>query len=96
MPRPNPPLTEITLQAGKTYTLWILNRDPSDVTEPHEFNGFPRSGSPTDHPSGPERGPFTFTPTMPGDYTFSCKNTSCGTSEQHEGMLGVFHVVAAP
>jgi hypothetical protein len=30
---------------------------------------------------------------IPGDYTFNCKNTSCGTSDQHEGMIGVFHVV---
>jgi hypothetical protein len=75
----------------------MLNRDPSDVIEPHEFNGVPALGLPdTILNQGQTKGPFMFHPNTPGDYTFSCKNTSCGTSEQHESMLGVFHVVAAP
>ena len=97
VPRPNAPLTELTIQAGKDYTLWLLNRDPSDVTEPHEFNGVPGLGLPNIIlEQGQTYGPFHFTPSIPGNYTFSCKNTSCGTSEQHESMLGVFHVVAPP
>ncbi len=94
VPRPNAPLTEITLQVGKTYTLWILNRDSSDVTQSHEFNGVPALGLPDRIiPQGQNKGPFTFTPSTPGDYSFACKNTSCGTSDQHESMIGVFHVV---
>jgi len=97
VPRPNAPLTEITLQAGKTYKLYMLNRDGSDVSEPHEFNGVPALNLPdTIINQGQNKGPFIFHPNVPGDYTFSCKNTSCGTSDQHEGMIGVFHIVAAP
>ena len=97
VPRPNAPLTEITLQAGKDYTLWMVNRDPSDVTQAHEFNGVPGLGLPDIIlEQGQNYGPFNFTPSVPGNYTFACKNTSCGIAEQHESMLGVFHVVAPP
>jgi hypothetical protein len=94
VPRPNPPLTELTIHVGKPYQLYILNRDSSDVTEPHEFNGVPELGLPdTIVSQGQNAGPFFFTPSSTGNFTFACKNTSCGTSEQHEGMIGVFHVV---
>jgi hypothetical protein len=96
VPRPNPPLTEITIHVNQPYQLYMCNRDSSDVTENHEFNGIAQPGlhiPDTILNQGDTKGPFLFTPTIVGDYTFSCKNTSCGTSEQHEGMIGVFHVV---
>src|SRR5262245_62089088 len=38
VPRPNAPLTELTIHVGQPYQLYLLNRDSSDVTENHEFN----------------------------------------------------------
>jgi hypothetical protein len=60
----------------------------------HEMNGVPALGIPdTPLNTGQAANPITLTITAPvGDYTFQCKNTSCGDPAHHEGMLGVIHV----
>ncbi|MEP6995122.1 MAG: hypothetical protein ABI968_11415, partial [Acidobacteriota bacterium] len=91
---PVSPGNELNLQAGRTYTLYMVNADSPEVTENHKFNGVPSLGlPPVTLLQGRTYGPYTLNPTTPGDFTFNCLNTSCGTSEQHEGMVGVFHVV---
>src|SRR5262249_41911480 len=42
--RPNPPLTEITIHVNQPYQLYMCNRDSSDVTQNHEFNGIAQPG----------------------------------------------------
>ena len=88
----------ITLHEGCTYQLTIYNGDPpgGDQTQPHELDsGLVGIGAP-DTVIYPGQ-TVTYMVTVPSsgstDLDFSCKNTSCGNSMQHEGMLGVVHIV---
>ena len=59
------------------------------------MNGHPEIGlPPTTIPTGQILAPITITIPADGtDISFNCTNTQCGNSQQHEGMLGVIHVV---
>jgi PKD repeat protein len=87
----------ITLHEGCTYQLTIYNVDPpgGEQLQPHEMDsGLVAIGVP-DTVLYPGQ-TVTYTITIPSsgstDLDFSCKNTSCGNSNQHEGMLGVVHI----
>ena len=87
----------ITLHEGCTYQLTIHNADApgGDQMQPHELDtGLAAIGVP-DTPIYPGQ-TVSYTVTIPtsgtADLTFSCKNTSCGNTDQHEGMLGAVHI----
>ena len=85
----------ITLQAGCSYQVTLYNTDSGEFAPYHTLNAHPEIGiaNPINIPMGQQLPPITVTTNVPpGDITFSCNNTSCGTSEQHEGMLGLIHV----
>jgi PKD repeat protein len=85
----------ISLQAGCTYQVTLYNTDPDEFAPYHTLNAHPEIGipSPINIPMGQVLPAITVTTNVPpGDITFSCNNTSCGTSGQHEGMLGLIHV----
>jgi PKD repeat protein len=88
----------ITLYEGCTYQLTIHNGDAigGDQTQPHELDtGLVAIGVPDTIIDQGQTVVYTITiPTGPSqDLDFSCKNTSCGNSDQHEGMLGIVHVL---
>ncbi|HTY43376.1 MAG TPA: hypothetical protein VMH79_16010, partial [Thermoanaerobaculia bacterium] len=88
----------ITLHEGCTYQLTIRNVDSGggDQTQPHELNtGLVALGVPDTTLLPGQSATYTITiPTDgPADFGFACKNTACGNANQHEGMLGVVHVV---
>lgn len=87
----------ITLQAGCSYQVTLYNTDSGEFAPYHTLNAHPQIGiaNPINIPMGQILSPpiTVTTDVPPGDITFSCNNTSCGTAEQHEGMLGVIHVV---
>jgi PKD repeat protein len=88
----------ITLHEGCTYQLTIHNGDPpgGDQTQPHEMDGGLVAIGVPDTIISPGQ-TVTYTVTIPttgsADFGFSCKNTSCGDTVHHEGMLGVVHIV---
>ena len=87
----------ITLYEGCTYQITIHNGDAigGDQTQPHELDtGLQAIGVPDTIIYQGQTVTYTITiPTLPPqDLDFSCKNTSCGNSNQHEGMLGIVHV----
>jgi PKD repeat protein len=87
----------ITLHEGCTYQLTIFNADPpgGDQTQPHEMDsGLVAIGVPDTVIYQGQSVTYTITiPSNGADLDFSCKNTSCGNAMQHEGMLGVVHIV---
>jgi PKD repeat protein len=88
----------ITLHQGCSYQLTLYNGDSGEFAPFHAINGQPLINlPPTQIPMGQVLPPITITiPAggVPQDIVkFNCTNTSCGNSEQHEGMLGIIHVV---
>ena len=87
----------ITLHEGCSYKLIMYNADsPSGDGHPHEMNGNLVSiGIPdTILVPGAQTDPIdvTIPASGPADLSFNCLNTSCGNSQQHEGMTGVIHI----
>jgi PKD repeat protein len=87
----------ITLHQGCSYQLTLYNSDSGEYAPYHQLNAHPEIGlpNPTTIPMGDVLPPVTIT--IPAsaipDVNFSCLNTSCGNAQQHEGMLGLIHVV---
>lgn len=88
----------IQLHEGCTYKVTIHNGDDpgGDQTQPHELDsGLLALGIPDTvlYPGQTVTYTFTVPTSGAGDFDFSCKNTSCGDPQHHEGMLGIIHVV---
>jgi PKD repeat protein len=86
----------ITLHQGCSYQVTLYNGDSGEFAPFHQLDAHPSIGisSPITIPMGAILAPITLTmPNVTQDVGFSCLNTSCGTSQQHEGMLGEIHIV---
>ncbi len=86
----------ITLHQGCSYQVTLYNGDSGEFAPYHQLNAHPEIGlpNPIQIPLGQTLPPVTITIPAGGipDVNFSCLNTSCGTAQQHEGMLGLIHV----
>ena len=88
----------ITLHQGCSYQVTLYNGDSGEFAPFHQLNAHPEIGlpNPISIPMGQILSP-PVTLTIPAgglpDVNFSCLNTSCGNAQQHEGMLGLIHVV---
>ncbi len=87
----------ITLHRGCSYQVTLYNTDSDEFAPYHQLNAHPEIGvsNPIQIPLGKVLSP-PITITIPAggipDVSFSCLNTSCGNSQQHEGMLGLIHI----
>jgi len=84
---------QITLKVGQTYLIWPYNGDVEDVQDVHGLQTIVQIGLNGGLlPQGGSLPIQTITPMTPGDFFFNCTNV-CGNSEEHDGMIGVVHVV---
>jgi hypothetical protein len=93
-----PGKNRVTLRVGQTYRFDVFNGSPElDPPLPaHTFSGVAALGLPGgDFAPGEHLPPRTITITgaMVGSYTYSCIDSSCGSSSQHDQMGGRIVVV---
>jgi heme/copper-type cytochrome/quinol oxidase subunit 2 len=85
----------LAARVGQLYQLQIRDADPPG-TAAHGFSGIPSLGlSAVLLVAGGPPKTLTFTPdvTQLGAAFFSCSESTCGTGEQHDNMLGTLRVV---
>jgi PKD repeat protein len=94
---PDPAHGIITLHQGCSYQITLYNGDSGEFAPYHEINAHPEIGLPAEIlPIGQILTPPIIITIPAGgvpDVNFNCMNTSCGNSQQHEGMLGIIRVV---
>jgi heme/copper-type cytochrome/quinol oxidase subunit 2 len=85
----------LVVKVGQAYQLQVSDGDRPGTTA-HGFSGIPSLGlSALSLVAGGPPKTLTFTPNVSqlGDFFLSCSESTCGTGNQHDDMLGIIRVV---